>query len=243
MPSSALPGSALPRSVDALRERGLIAADWAEALAAVPGLDDRLAGLSDFLQGEEAAGRGHQPATDQIFAAFRRPLAQVRVLVVGQDPYPNPAHPIGLSFAVAADVRPLPPSLRNIYAELSTDLGIAPAPHGDLSGWAEAGVMLLNRVLTVSPGVANSHRGRGWEAITEAAIKVLVTRGGPLVAVLWGAQAAQLTAWLGEVPTIASVHPSPLSARKGFFGSRPFSRANELLVTQGADPIDWRVAT
>lgn len=228
-------------SLARLHEQGLMSADWAEALAAVPGVDQTIAALGEFLRAEVAAGRGYQPASERIFAAFRRPLAEVRVLVVGQDPYPNPAHPIGLSFAVDPGVRPLPGSLRNMYAELHTDLGIPPASHGDLTAWADAGVMLLNRVLTVTPGVTNSHRGRGWESVTEAAIKVLAERGAPLVAVLWGAQAAQLTRWLGPVPTITSAHPSPLSAHRGFLGSRPFSRANDLLATQGAPAVDWRV--
>jgi len=165
----------------------------------------------------------------------------VRVLIVGQDPYPTPGHPIGLSFAVERDVRPVPRSLANIYKELHDDLGIAPAPHGDLTPWAEHGVMLLNRVLTVKAGASGSHRGKGWEAVTEAAIRALVARGGPLVAILWGRDAANLKPLLGSTPTITSVHPSPLSAHNGFFGSRPFSRANELLVAQGAEPVDWRL--
>jgi uracil-DNA glycosylase len=138
-------------------------------------------------------------------------------------------------------VRPLPPSLGNIYRELQSDLGIPPAEHGDLTSWAEHGVMLLNRVLTVRAGAAGSHRGMGWEEVTETAIRALVARGGPLVAILWGRDAGTLEPMLGSVPFIRSPHPSPLSASKGFFGSRPFSRANELLVQQGAEPVDWRV--
>lgn len=228
-------------TVQSLRQRGLMAPDWADALAQSPGIDAHLERVGRFLEAETAAGRGHQPETDLIFEAFRRPLAQVRVLVVGQDPYPRPAHPIGLSFAVGRHVRPLPPSLRNIQAELEADLGVPPAPHGDLGAWADAGVMLLNRVLTVQPGAANSHRGQGWEPITEAAIRALVARGGPLVAVLWGAQAGTLAPLLEEVPTISSAHPSPLSARRGFFGSRPFSQVNASLESQGSDAIDWRI--
>jgi uracil-DNA glycosylase len=160
---------------------------------------------------------------------------------VGQDPYPTPGHPIGLSFAVDRHVRPLPRSLANIYRELNDDLGIPPAAHGDLSAWGDAGVMLLNRVLTVRPGAAGSHRGKGWETVTEQAIRALVARGGPLVAILWGRDAQSLSSMLGDTAMIMSAHPSPLSARNGFFGSKPFSRANELLAAQGAAPVNWAV--
>jgi uracil-DNA glycosylase len=163
------------------------------------------------------------------------------VLVVGQDPYPTPGHPIGLSFAVAPEVRPVPRSLANIYTELQADLGIAPASHGDLTAWADQGVMLLNRVLTVAPGQAASHRGRGWEEVTERAIHVLAARGGPLAAILWGRDAQSLKPMLGAVPWVESAHPSPLSASRGFFGSRPFSRVDRLLVEQGGSPVDWRL--
>lgn len=216
----------------------IISADWAEALAPA---EERLHQLGDFLRTEVEAGRGYLPAADQVLRAFTRPLADVRVLIVGQDPYPTPGHPIGLSFAVERDVRPLPRSLLNIYAELESDLGISRAAHGDLSAWQDQGVLLLNRVLTVTPGAPASHRRRGWEEITELALRALVARGGPLVAILWGREAQSLIPLLGGVPHIASTHPSPLSASRGFFGSRPFSRANELLEQQGAAPIDWRV--
>jgi uracil-DNA glycosylase len=169
-------------------------------------------------------------------------MADVRVLIVGQDPYPTPGHPIGLSFAVDRHVRPVPRSLQNIYRELHDDLGLAIPQHGDLTAWAEHGVMLLNRVLTVRPGASGSHRGKGWEAVTEQAIRALVARGGPLVAILWGRDAANLKPLLGSTPVIQSPHPSPLSASGGFFGSRPFSRANALLVEQGAQPVDWALA-
>lgn len=216
----------------------LVAPDWAAALAPVA---DRIARLGDFLRAENAAGRGYLPAGEHILRAFTTPLAEARVLIVGQDPYPTRGHPIGLSFAVERTVRPLPRSLTNIYRELHDDLGIAPAGHGDLSAWAGQGVVLLNRVLTVRPGAPASHRGQGWEEVTDAAIGALVARGGPLVAVLWGRDAQSLTGALGQVPIIASPHPSPLSASRGFFGSRPFSKVNELLTRQGAAPIDWRV--
>ena len=222
-----------------LVDRGLMAPDWAEALAQV---DERIGLLGRFLRDEMAAGRGYLPAGDHVFRAFQRPLADVRVLVVGQDPYPTPGHPIGLSFAVDAHVRPLPRSLSNIYAELRTDVGVEPPEHGDLTAWADQGVMLLNRVLTVRPGESASHRGRGWEEVTEAAIAALVRRAGagsPTAAILWGRDAQSLRPLLGSVPWVESAHPSPLSASRGFFGSRPFSRVNRLLEEQGADAVDW----
>jgi len=214
----------------------LVAPDWAEALAPVA---DRVTAMGEFLRAEIAAGRGYLPAGPNVLRAFSRPLADVRVLIVGQDPYPTPGHPVGLSFSVAPDVRPLPRSLVNIYTELTADLGIAPSPHGDLSAWFEQGVLLLNRVLTVRPGASGSHRGKGWEQVTQQAIEALVTRGGPLVAILWGREAQGCGPLLANTPIITSAHPSPLSAYRGFFGSRPFSRANEALVAAAAEPIDW----
>ncbi|WOP17452.1 uracil-DNA glycosylase [Raineyella sp. LH-20] len=214
----------------------LVAPDWAEVLAPV---EPVVARMGDFLRAEMAEGRGYLPAGDRVLRAFSRPLADVRVLIVGQDPYPTPGHPVGLSFSVAPDVSPLPASLRNIYAELQADLGIAPAPNGDLTGWFEQGVLLLNRCLTVQPGKPASHRGKGWEEVTETAIRALARRGGPLVAILWGRDARNLAPLLTPVPVIESAHPSPLSARNGFFGSRPFSRANALLAEQGGTPVDW----
>ncbi|MEV7973770.1 uracil-DNA glycosylase [Cellulomonas sp. NPDC089187] len=214
----------------------LIAPDWAQALAPV---EDRIHAMGDFLRAEVQAGHQYLPAGEAILNAFRRPLAEVRVLIVGQDPYPTPGHPMGLSFSVQPTVRPLPRSLANIYRELESDLGIPPHSDGDLSTWADRGVMLLNRVLTVRPGAPASHRGKGWEEVTDRAIEALVERGGPLVAILWGRDAQSLRPRLGQVPAVMSVHPSPLSASRGFFGSRPFSRVNQLLVEQGGEPIDW----
>lgn len=216
----------------------LVAADWAQALAPVA---DRIQAMGSFLRAELAAGRGYLPAGENVLRAFSRPLADVRVLVVGQDPYPTPGHAVGLSFSVARDVRPLPRSLQNIYAELTDDLGVPAAEHGDLSAWFDQGVLLLNRCLTVRPGASASHRGQGWEEVTDRAIDALVARGGPLVAILWGRDAQSLRPRLGDTTVIASAHPSPLSARSGFFGSRPFSRANAALAAQGAAPIDWRL--
>src|SRR6478672_1663310 len=146
-----------------LTERGLVAADWAEALAPV---EEQIARMGGFLRDELAAGRGYLPAGDQVLRAFQRPLAEVKVLVVGQDPYPTPGHPVGLSFSVAPDVRPVPKSLVNIYTELVDDLGVERPTSGDLSAWADAGVLLLNRSLTVAPGQPASHRGKGWEPVT-----------------------------------------------------------------------------
>jgi uracil-DNA glycosylase len=221
-----------------LVDKGLVAPDWAEALAPV---DDQIGRMGAFLRSEIAAGRGYLPAGEHVLRAFQRPLADVKVLVVGQDPYPTPGHPVGLSFSVAPDVRPLPPSLVNIYQELASDLGHPPPSHGDLTAWADAGVLLLNRALTVSPGRANSHRGKGWEPVTERAIEVLARRGGPLAAILWGRDAQTLKPMLAPVPWVESPHPSPLSAHRGFFGSRPFSKVNDLLVAQGGEPVDGRL--
>ena len=218
----------------------LVTPDWAEALA---GVEPRIHEMGNFLRAETANGRGFLPCGDRILRAFSRPMADVRVLIVGQDPYPTPGHPVGLSFSVERDVRPLPRSLQNIYAELQSDPGIAPCEHGDLTGWFEQGVLLLNRCLTVQPGRPASHRGKGWEEVTQTAIEALVARGGPLVAILWGRDAQSLQPTLGDVPIVKSSHPSPMSARYGFFGSRPFSRTNELLVQQGADPINWDLSS
>jgi len=212
---------------------------WAQALAPVEG---DVARMGEFLRAEVAAGRGYLPAGEHVLRAFQRPFDDVRVLIVGQDPYPTPGHPVGLSFSVAPDVRPVPRSLQNIYTELVSDLGVERPSNGYLSPWADRGVLLLNRVLTVSPGKPGSHRGKGWEAVTEQAIRALVDRGRPLVAILWGRDAQGLIPMLGATPVVASVHPSPLSASGGFFGSRPFSRVNALLERQGVAPVDWSLA-
>lgn len=216
----------------------LIHPSWADALAPVAG---DISAMGDFLREEIAQGHGYLPSGERVLRAFTIPLDEVRVLVVGQDPYPTPGHAIGLSFAVAPEVTPLPKSLQNIHRELVDDLGVPRPSNGDLTPWAEQGVMLLNRCLTVRPGSPNSHRGKGWEAVTDRAIEVLAARGGPLVAILWGRGARDLAPALGDVPRVESTHPSPLSARNGFFGSRPFSRTNDLLARQGATPIDWRL--
>lgn len=218
--------------------KDLIAPDWAEALAPV---EQQVHAMGDFLRAELAAGRPYLPAGPDVLRAFTLPLADVRVLVIGQDPYPTPGHAVGLCFSVAPDVRPLPKSLVNIYRELHDDLGIPPSAHGDLSHWFNQGVLLLNRVLTVRPGAAASHRGKGWEQVTTRAVEALAARGGPLVAILWGRDAQGAERLLGDIPVIKSAHPSPLSAHNGFFGSKPFSRANQALQAQGADAIDWAI--
>jgi uracil-DNA glycosylase len=215
----------------------LVHPTWVEALS---GEADTITAIGEFLRAETAGGRPWLPAGEHILRAFTQPLPDVRVLIVGQDPYPTPGHPIGLSFAVAPEVRPLPRSLQNIFKELASDLGVATPPHGDLSAWTTQGVLLLNRVLTVQAGESGSHRGIGWEQVTDAAIKTLVDRDDqPLVTILWGKDAQSLAPALPDVPIIASAHPSPMSADRGFFGSKPFSRANEFLYELGVDPINW----
>jgi uracil-DNA glycosylase len=216
----------------------ILDAGWATALEPVAG---QIAMMGDFLRTEVAAGRSYLPAGANILRAFTQPFDDVRVLIVGQDPYPTPGHPVGLSFSVAPDVSPLPRSLQNIFREMEGDLGYPRPANGDLSPWTEHGILLLNRVLTVAPARPASHRGKGWEAVTEQAIRTLVARGAPLVAVLWGRDAQTLRPMLGPTPCIESAHPSPMSADRGFFGSRPFSRANELLTRQGAEPVDWKL--
>lgn len=221
------------RPLDEIVESG-----WAKALEPVA---DQITAMGEFLRTEVAEGRTYLPAGDNVLRAFSQPFDQVRVLLVGQDPYPTPGHAVGLSFSVAPDVRPIPASLRNIFKEYVSDLGYPQPANGDLTPWAEQGVLLLNRALTTAPGKPGAHRGKGWEKVTEQAIRALAERGGPLVAILWGRDARNLRPMLGEVPCVESAHPSPLSARNGFFGSTPFSRVNELLEGQGAEPIDWRL--
>lgn len=217
---------------------GQVGPGWAEALDPVA---DEIAAMGDFLRGEQQAGRRFLPRGEDVFAALRMPFDDVRVLVVGQDPYPTPGHPIGLAFAVAPDVRPLPKSLQNIFTELTDDLGVPQPTTGDLTPWVEQGVLLLNRALTVRPHAPASHRDEGWEPITEHVVDALVARDRPLVAVLWGRQAQSVQPRLAGTPAITSPHPSPLAAHRGFFGSRPFSRTNDLLSEQGADPVDWQL--
>ncbi len=217
----------------------VVEAGWAKALEPVAG---QIAAMGDFLRAEVAAGRTYLPAGTNVLRAFQQPFDAVRVLIMGQDPYPTPGHAVGLSFSVAPNVRPLPGSLVNIFREYSQDLGFPAPSNGDLSPWTERGVLLLNRALTTAPSKPGAHRGKGWEAVTAQAISALAQRGTPLVAILWGRDAREVKPLLGSgVPCIESAHPSPMSADRGFFGSRPFSRANDLLARQGAEPVDWRL--
>ncbi|MCX5408893.1 uracil-DNA glycosylase [Streptomyces sp. NBC_00335] len=216
----------------------LVEAGWAKALEPVAG---GIAAMGDFLRAEIAAGRTYLPAGPNVLRAFQQPFDEVRVLIVGQDPYPTPGMAIGLSFAVAPDVRRLPGSLENIYREMNSDLGLPRPSNGDLSPWTKQGVLLLNKALTTAPGKPAAHRDKGWESVTEQAIRALAARGTPLVSILWGRDARNLRPLLGDLPAIESAHPSPMSADRGFFGSRPFSRANDLLVRQGTQPVDWRL--
>ncbi|WP_426006155.1 uracil-DNA glycosylase [Paenarthrobacter sp. NyZ202] len=232
---------------DALRDlplESLVAADWAYALRPV---EQELRSALAFVAGQAAGGVQVLPAASNLLRAFRTPLADVKVLILGQDPYPTPGHAVGLSFSVSRQTRPIPRSLANIYRELHDDLGLPPRIHGDLTAWSEQGVLLLNRVLSVAAGSAGSHRGKGWEAITTAAVTAVANRTdtagrrSPLVAVLWGKDAEGVGPLLNGAPIVASAHPSPLSASRGFFGSKPFSRVNQLLKEQGAEPVDWEL--
>lgn len=215
---------------------------WAEALHDV---EPDIRHMGDFLRDEIRHNRPYLPANNNIFRAFSIPVNQVKVLLVGQDPYPTPGNPIGLAFAVDPSTHPLPASLRNIYKELIDDVHVPLPANGDLRPWLQQGVMLLNRCLTVQAGQAGSHRGYGWEKVTEKAIRVLNQRtredgsAQPLVAILWGRDARSLKPLLTHAYVIESAHPSPLSAHRGFFGSHPFSRTNSALIRMGATPIDW----
>ncbi|GAA1421630.1 uracil-DNA glycosylase [Corynebacterium durum] len=211
---------------------------WATVLEPVA---DRIHSMGDFLREENASGRGYLPAGNDVLRAFTYPFDEVKVIIVGQDPYPTPGHAMGLSFSTAPGVRPLPRSLVNIFKEYSSDLGLPMPEDGDLTPWSEQGVALFNRVLSVQPGKAGSHRGKGWEEVTEHALRALAERGKPLVAILWGRDAQNTQKFLGDTACICSPHPSPLSAARGFFGSKPFSHANELLVQQGAEPVNWQL--
>ena len=211
---------------------------WATVLEPVA---DRIHSMGDFLREENASGRGYLPAGNDVLRAFTYPFDEVKVIIVGQDPYPTPGHAMGLSFSTAPGVRPLPRSLVNIFKEYSSDLGLPMPEDGDLTPWSEQGVALFNRVLSVQPGKAGSHRGIGWEEVTEHALRALAERGKPLVAILWGRDAQNTQKFLGDTACICSPHPSPLSAARGFFGSKPFSHANELLVQQGAEPVNWQL--
>ena len=199
--------------------------------------------LAAFLQQESDAHRPWAPEPDLVLRAFSMPMDDVRVVIVGQDPYPTPGHAVGLAFSVAPDTKPLPRSLSNILRELTDDVGVTAPTCGDLRAWSAQGVLLINRVLTVGANQPGSHRGHGWEPITQAALQALAQRRlGPPVAVLWGRDAQSAARHLQGATVISSAHPSPLSAHRGFFGSRPFSRTNEALAARGWDPIDWALS-
>ena len=221
-------------SVDSLVARGEVHATWADALRPV---QPTLMELATQLESVPFL-----PAAKDVFRALRCPLPDVRVVIVGQDPYPTPGHAVGLAFSTHPDVSPLPRSLRNILTELSADMGGSAPTSGDLSLWSERGVLLLNRMLTVAPGEPLTHADLGWAHVTDAILEALQQRNSPLVALAWGREAARATARFAgnqHIRVIESAHPSPLSATRGFIGSRPFSRANEILMQLGANPIDW----
>jgi uracil-DNA glycosylase len=206
---------------------------WQQALA---GQHD----LLDQIESKVSTDAAAAPAMPMVMRAFEEPVDSVRVLLVGQDPYPGPGHAIGLSFAVAPEVSPLPRSLQNMMRELRDDLGKDVSNGGDLRRWSQQGVMLLNRHLTTSSGTSAAHFDAGWARFTDAAISVLNrARGRKLVAILWGNEAIALQRLLADVQVVSSAHPSPLSARRGFFGSKPYSKTNEALKFVGEQPIDW----
>ncbi len=215
--------------------------DWYAALEAEFSAP-YMASLRQFLVDEKTQHRVFPPG-NEIFAALdHTPLSHVRVVILGQDPYHGAGQAHGLCFSVRRGV-PVPPSLVNIYKELHTDLGIAPAPHGNLTAWAEQGVLLLNATLTVRENQANSHRGRGWETFTDAVVAAVAREREGVAFVLWGRSAADKASKvdLSRHFVLRSPHPSPLSAHAGFFGSRPFSRVNDYLLSRGQVPVDWRV--
>ena len=216
----------------------LVGPGWDVALEPVA---DELAQISQRLKADVAQGHHFLPKGDQIFAALQMPFEQVKVLIVGQDPYPTPGHPIGLCFAVDPSVQPLPRSLQNIFTEYCDDLGYPMPSTGDLTPWVNEGVMLLNRSLTVRPGQPNSHKHLGWHTITDQIITAIGMRPQPLVALLWGNDAKSAKPLIPDATAIESVHPSPMSAARGFFGSKPFSRTNAALTALGTTPVNWRL--
>ena len=215
---------------------------WERILATV---EQPIARIREQLRAGDNTGHTFAPSDERVFAALAMPLSSVRVLIVGQDPYPTPGHAVGLAFSVDCSVRPLPGSLRNLLSEYEADIGLPSPSHGDLSAWVAQGVLLLNRVLTVRHGEPGSHRGLGWEQVTDAIVDGLLAHhreaGLPLVALLWGRDAQALAPRLtaGGAQVLTAAHPSPLSAHRGFLGSRPFSRTNALLENSGSKPIDW----
>jgi len=221
-----------------------VPASWSAALDPVLASEEARR-LDAWLKKEEAAGRTVYPPRGQRLAALAlTPLDEVKIVILGQDPYHGPGQAHGLAFSVPDGVR-LPPSLRNIYKELASDLGVEPRTGGDLTRWAQQGVLLLNNTLTVEAARAGSHSTRGWDAITDACVEAVAASDTPSVFILWGSHAQQKARRIAALGSsshhlvIESPHPSPLSAHRGFFGSRPFSRANAFLRENGRDPIDW----
>lgn len=220
---------------------------WQDTLAPVLATPEARK-LGGFLRAEEAAGKAiYPPQGCRLRALELTPLDQVKVVILGQDPYHGTGQAMGLSFSVPDGV-PHPPSLRNIFRELADDCGIPAPASGDLTAWAQRGVLLLNNTLTVEAGNAGSHAGRGWDAITDACVAAVAAREQPAVFILWGSHAQKKASRIAELnePTrhcvIRSPHPSPLSAHRGFFGSKPFSRANAFLEQVGLGPVDWQIA-
>ena len=200
------------------------------------------ADLQSFVTAERAAHEVFPPAPEVFAALHQTPYAEVKVLILGQDPYHGPGQAHGLCFSVRPGIA-LPPSLRNIYKELQDDLGIAPPNHGCLDAWTHQGVLLLNTSLTVRARQAASHQGKGWEVFTDEVIKAVSAKDERVVFILWGASARKKKALIDRTrhTIIESAHPSPLSAHNGFFGSKPFSRTNEALEAAGRSPVDWRL--
>lgn len=198
--------------------------------------------LRSFLRAEARSHTIYPPASDVYRALELTPLRSVRVLLLGQDPYHGPGQAEGLCFSVRRGVKP-PASLRNIFRELESDVGVPPPPHGSLVHWAEQGVLLLNAVLTVRAGEANAHQGKGWEEFTDAVIRRVAAKRSRVVFALWGAYAQRKIPLIGSGrhAIVTAAHPSPLSARRGFLGTRPFSRIDAALVEGGKKPIDWRI--
>jgi len=188
---------------------------------------------------EILSNRNFAPEYEKVFAALALPLDEVKVVIFGQDPYPTPGQATGLAFSIPRNFQALPPTLKNIYRELSDDVGVVTPSHGDLSSWSQQGVLLLNRTLTIRAGESNSDQKIGWRQITDAIAKALGQR--KVCPILWGKNAEELSRFFRSEFTIQSPHPSPLSAYRGFFGSKPFSRSNEILQNIGLNPIDWSV--
>ena len=228
----------LTLNLEELAASGSIDPSWVAPLSPV---QDVLVEIAHKLSEEIEQGNHFYPQPENIMRAFQLPFHRVRVLILGQDPYPTPGDAIGLSFSISPEQRVLPRSLKNIFTELSADTGCSLPASGDLSPWVYQGVMLLNRVLTVRSGHAGSHRKWGWEQVTEQTIRALDERQTPLVALLWGKDAATAKEFLTHSVVLESAHPSPLSASRGFFGSRPFSAANKAFLELGQEPINWQL--